>query len=156
MKTSFASFTSLFIILAITGTKAVSQTDTGANKSFEPYKLVGDWDFINSNTGRKFGGNIEVSIKSMEANGTMHGLISYDGRQTNDNCGTKPLFTDTPVEAEITKSANDYRIAFQVNCSSGISPRLITWTFTCDDKGDCKQPEVLAWGRGRKLLREVR
>ncbi len=124
--------------------------------SFQPYQLVGDWNFVNSNTGNKYGGNIEVDVKAMDSKGTMHGLISYDGRQTNDKCGTKPLFTDKPVEAEIVKSANDYRIAFQVNCSNGASPRLITWTLTCDDKGDCTEPEVAAWGRGRKLLREVR
>lgn len=156
MKTSFVSCAWLFIVLIITATKAFSQTSDAGTKSFEPYKLVGDWNFVNSNTGTKYGGDIEVVVKAMEPNGTMHGLISYDGRQTNDKCGTKPLFTDKPVEAEITKSANDYRIAFQVNCSSGISPRLVTWTLTCDDKGDCTQPEVQSWGRGRKLLREVR
>lgn len=93
---------------------------------FKPYKLLGDWQFVNTNSGVKFGGGIEVIIESIDQKGVMRGRISYDGRQTNDKCGTKPLFTDTPVEAEINKRESEYNVSFQLNCSAGKSPRVFS------------------------------
>jgi hypothetical protein len=82
----------------------------------------------------------------------MHGRISYDGRQTNDQCSTKPLFIDTPVEAEIIRVGKDYRISFSVNCLKGSSPRVMSWTLICDESGTCSQPIVQPWGKGAITL----
>ena len=127
----------------------------GQAADFRPYKLVGDWQFVSSVTGRHYGGDIEVTITSIDGNGTMRGQISYDGRQTNDQCSTKRLFIDKPAEAEIIKTANDYRVTFQVDCLHGVSPRIISWTLTCKE-GACSMPDVLPWGQGAKVLRESR
>jgi len=148
-----AIFFILFAVMSIVPTFADDASRTP--NDFKPYKLVGNWQFVNSNTGRNYGGDIEVAITSIDGNGTMHGLISYDGRQTNDKCSTKELFADKPVEAEIIKANNDYRVTFQVNCLTGVSPRVISWTLTCAE-AICSMPEVLPWGKGAKVLRETR
>jgi hypothetical protein len=135
-------------ILVTTDAGIVSAEEMPRSESFKPYKLVGDWKFDNSNSGRHYGGDIEVSINSINTKGIMHGLISYDGRQTNDQCGTKKLFADKPVEAEIIKGANEYRVTFQVECLKGESPRIVSWTLVCDSGGVCTRPEVQPWGRG--------
>ena len=124
-------------------------------EDFRPYKLIGDWKFVNSNSGRNYGGDIEVTITSIDGNGIMRGRISYDGRQTNDQCSTKELFSDKPVEAEIIKTNNEYRITFQVNCSTGISPRVVSWTLVCE-QATCSRPDVQPWGKGLMVLRESR
>jgi hypothetical protein len=124
--------------------------------AFMPYKLVGGWQFQNEQTGVRYAGDIEVHVLSIDENGTMRGLISYDGRQSNDKCGTKALFTDVPVPAEIIKGDNEYRITFSTSCQVAPSPRTITWTLVCADDGVCSRPNVLPWGRGRTFLREQR
>ena len=125
-------------------------------EDFKPYKLVGDWKFISSNTGRNYSGDIEVVVNDIDSKGVMHGRMSYDGRQTNDQCSTKALFTDEPVEAEIVKSGKDYRITFSVNCLRGASPRVISWTLECASDGVCSKPDVRPWGKGVTALIEKR
>ena len=149
--TAWAVFVSAVAVFPV-----VAQTAPQATPDFKPYKLVGGWQFTNSNTGAKYGGDIEVAIESVDQKGVMRGRISYDGRQTNDKCGTKPLFTDTPVEAEITKKETDYNVSFQVNCSTGKSPRVFSWKLVCGQDGSCSQPSESAWGKGTTSLKEVR
>ena len=86
----------------------------------------------------------------------MHGRVSYDGRQTNDKCGTKPLFTDAPVEAEMIMKESEYNVSFQVNCSTGKSPRVFSWKLTCGQDGACSQPSDSPWGKGTISLKEMR
>lgn len=126
------------------------------SEDFKPYKLAGDWKFVNSNTGVKYGGDVEVVINNMDSKGVLHGRISYDGRQTNDKCGTKALFTDKPVEAEIIKTNEGYRVTYEVPCSIGVSPRVFSRSLACTDHGICSQPEVLPWGKGVLSLTEKR
>ena len=144
-----------FMLLAAMST-AASYADEKIQgvDTFKPYKLVGGWKFVNSSTGRNYGGDIEVEVSRVDEKGIMHGRISYDGRQSNDRCGTKPLFTDTPVEAEIVKLNKEYRITFQANCQVGVSPRTFSWTLLCDDDGVCSFPTALPWGNGVTTLTE--
>ena len=146
------------LVLLATISAAISSADEKIQgpENFKPYKLVGGWKFVNSNTGANYGGDIELRINSVDDKGIMHGLISYDGRQTNDKCGTKPLFKDTPVEAEIIKSNKEYRITFQVPCPIGTSPKTFSLTFLCSDDGSCSYPTVLPWGKGVTTLTEER
>jgi hypothetical protein len=123
---------------------------------FKPYRLVGGWQFQNEQTGVKYSGDIEVHVLSIDDKGGMRGQISYDGRQTNNKCGTKALFTDVPVPAEIIKGDKEYRVTFSTPCQVAPSPRTITWTLVCGDDGLCSRPEVLPWGKGTTFLREQR
>jgi len=120
---------------------------------FRPYKLVGAWNFTNSNTGARYGGDVAVDIKSMESNGSMRGLLSYDGTQTNDRCSTKTLFSNDPVEAEVQKIDGGYRVWFALKCATG--QNQFGWTLACKD-GVCTLPQVLPHGKGETALREVR
>lgn len=87
----------------------VASAQGGANAdSFNPMQLVGEWKFQNRETGVKYGGEIAIDIVRAGSNGAMQGLLSYDGRQTNDNCSTRGLMSDTPVEAEIVKTQLGY------------------------------------------------
>ena len=141
-----------FLLAMLSRMSTFADDKTQAPENFKPYDMVGNWKFVNSNTGANYGGDIEVVINSIDSKGIMHGLISYDGRQTNDQCGTKPLFTDKPVEAELIKSNEDYRVTFQVNCLKGITPRIFSWTLVCSDNGVCSQPIVQPWGKGAIVL----
>lgn len=123
---------------------------------FKPYKLVGDWKFKNKNTGQSFNGDIEIAINSIDSKNIMHGFASYDGRQNNEKCGTKSLFTDKPVEVEIIKTTEGYRIAFENPCSIGISPRMRSFTLMCDISGICINPNVTDSGNGVTTLTEKR
>jgi len=154
MKKGFVHLTFLFV--ATLSTLPTFADDSPQNPDgFKPYKLVGNWQFHSSNSGRDFGGDIEVAIISIDSTGIMHGKISYDGRQTNDQCSTKELFNDKPAEVEIIKTNNDYRITFQVNCKTGVTPRVISWTLRCEE-ATCSRPEVQAWGKGVTVLTEKR
>ncbi|MCV2357625.1 hypothetical protein LNV08_01400 [Paucibacter sp. TC2R-5] len=124
-------------------------------ENFKPYELVGDWIFLNSSSGTKYGGDVAVKIDKLDKLGTMRGMISYDGRQLNDACGTRGVLSDEPVAAEIIKSRDEYRISFMTKCLRGQSPRLFSWTLVCDT-ASCTQPTVLPHGRGVLTLTEKR
>jgi hypothetical protein len=146
-------------VVAILLTAAVPLSALGGegnpDQGFKPFKLTGNWKFVNSNTGVNYGGDIEVAIESVDPTGIMHGHISYDGRQTDDQCGTKPLFVDTPVEAEVMKRGNEYRVSYSVKCLKGESPRRRSLTVVCGEDGVCSSPKpfVLAWGTGMTVLK---
>lgn len=144
---------SLAIFLAPTARSA--DESTSKIDAFAPYELVGDWHFTNSTSGRKYGGDVKVTIDSIDGAGVMRGKVSYDGRQTNDMCSTRGVFSDDPVPAEIIKADDSYRISFMVNCVKGQSPRLRSWTLVCEN-GICSRPEVLPHGSGRLALKEKR
>lgn len=124
-------------------------------ESFSPYELAGDWQFVNSNSGTKYGGDIKVKVNGIDKSGSMRGMISYDGRQLNDSCGTRGVFSDEPVEAEVIKLKDEYRVTFMAKCSRGQSPRLFSWTLACSG-AVCSQPTVLPHGRGVLTLTEKR
>lgn len=124
-------------------------------ESFVPYELVGEWQFVNSNSGAKYGGDIKVKVNSLEKPGSMRAVISYDGRQLNDICGTRGIFSDEPVEAEVVKLQDEYRISFMAKCMRGQSPRLFSWTLVCTGTV-CSQPTVLPHGKGVLTLTEKR
>lgn len=128
--------------------------DAGKAADFKPFQLVGEWKFVNLNTGVNYGGAIEIDVNGIDGKGIMKGKISYDGRQTNDKCSTKTLFSDQPVEAEIIKANADYRVTFQVPCATGASPRIFSWTLVCDANGLCSQPTVLPHGKGATFVKE--
>lgn len=86
----------------------------------------------------------------------MQGRISYDGRQLNDVCSTVGLLTDKPVETEVIKSGNAYKVAFSVNCARGASPRVFVWALECAADGVCTQPNDSARGKGATTLTEKR
>lgn len=124
-------------------------------EAFQPFRLVGEWHFTNSQTGRRFGGPVLVTVDSLEAGGAMRGTVSYDGRQTNDACSTRGLFKDEPVPAEITRTADGYLLSYSIPCARGASPRLRQVQLACGN-GLCTRPEVQAWGRGELVLKEER
>jgi hypothetical protein len=115
---------------------------------FKPVKLVGEWKFQNRETGVKYGGEIAIDILRTGGNGAMQGLLSYDGRQTNDKCSTRGLLSDTPVEAEVVKTQLGYQVTFRLNCASGESPRQFTWNLSCGSDGVCSEPTTRPWGVG--------
>lgn len=146
--------------LALFGFFLWSVTTSAADPSpkaegFVPYELVGGWQFVNSNSGAKFGGEIKVKVNSLEKSGSMRAVVSYDGRQLNDSCGTRGIFSDEPVEAEVVKLQDEYRISFMAKCLRGQSPRLFSWTLVCTD-AVCSQPTVLPHGKGVLTLTEKR
>ena len=146
----FAARIGFGVAWILVASACLAQDATPPNEVFKPFKLVGAWKFLNANTGASYGGDVEVAIDSIDGKGVMHGLTSYDGRQTNDKCSTKILFTDKPVEAEISKTDNGYRITFEVGCSTG--KRILSWTLVCTEGRVCSQPTVLPWGKGMLIL----
>jgi len=142
------TLTSVFAAL-ITYAPFVASAQAGAQPDgFKPVKLVGEWKFQNRETGVKYGGEIAIDILRAGGNGPMQGLLSYDGRQTNDKCSTRGLLSDTPVEAEIVKTQLGYQISFRLNCASGESPRQFTWNLSCGNDGVCSEPTSRPWGAG--------
>ena len=141
--------------LLLFAASAVADDPPANSENFSPYELVGDWQFMNSNSGTKYGGDIKVRVNRLDKPGTMRGTISYDGRQLNDVCGTRGVFSDEPVEAEIIKSNDEYRISFMAKCLRGQSPRLFSWTLVCES-ATCSQPTVAPNGRGVLTLTEKR
>lgn len=139
-----------FILLAAS---SVAEEEPNKPEGFSPYELVGGWQFVNSSSGNKYGGDIRVKVNSMDKPGVMRGMISYDGRQLNDVCGTRGVFSDEPVEAEVIKSKGEYSISFRAKCLWGESPRLFSWTLVCEG-ATCSQPTVLPHGRGALTLTE--
>ena len=134
---------------------AFGNEGAGPTVPFKPYELVGDWNFVNSNTGVQFKGDVKVMLTSIDASGVMRGKVSYDGRQTNNACSTQGVFSDTPIDIEATKTSNEYRLVFSIKCVSGESPRRRDWTLVCENDV-CVRPEVLPHGQGRLALREKR
>jgi hypothetical protein len=127
---------------------------TPASAAFKPFGLVGEWTFVSAESGRRYGGEIKVEVKTIDSVGVMRGSVSYDGRQTNDNCSTRGMFSDEPVDAEITKTNGGYQVSFTVKCSKGESPRLRRWGLTCEN-AVCTQPEILPHGKGAVTLKVV-
>lgn len=132
-----------------------AQAAEATPEAFKPYRMVGAWTFRNHNTAQQFGGAIEVSVVSRDADRTLRGLLSWDGRQTNDRCGTRTSAGDKPVEAELMRTENSYQISFRVNCAKGENPRQFNWVLTCDGKGECSERTAQPWGEGSRFLREV-
>ena len=124
-----------------------------ASDDVKPFQLVGEWTFTNSSTGQRFGG--AVLVKALRAEGgSFRGTVSYDGRQTNDGCSTRGFFSDEPVEAEIVKSQDSYRVFATLNCLRGETPRKHSFTFVCRE-GVCSQPLANSTGTGAIELRET-
>ena len=142
------------IIILMTGlcSASYSAEPSAQTEPFTPYRLVGGWSFVNSNTGTKYGGDAKVNIDSIGTSGLMHATVSYDGRQTNDICTTRGVFSDKPVEAEVEKTSQGYIVSFNIGCVKGQSPRLRSWTLTCND-GLCTEPEIEPWGKGMLTLK---
>ena len=127
-----------------------------AKEEFRPFKLEGDWKFTNTNTGSSFGGDVQVDVERVDEKGVMWGKASYDGRQTNDKCGTRALFKDEPAEAEIVKVTNGYRVTYEAKCSVGRSPRTVSLTLACSADGICIRNDELPHGKGVLRLQEKR
>jgi len=135
-------------------TSATAADSITPNDAFKPYKLVGGWDFTSASSGRKYSGDVWIEVNALAANGIMQGKVSFDGRQTNDNCSTRGVFNDDPVEAEIRKTSVGYDVSFMLKCLKGESPRSRQWTLTCE--GDtCTRPEVLPNGKGMLTVKKV-
>lgn len=135
-------------------TSAIAADPTAANDAFKPFKLVGGWDFTSINSGRKYSGDVRIEVNTFAANGVMQGKVSFDGRQTNDNCSTRGVFNDDPVEADIRKTSVGYDVSFMLKCLKGESPRARQWTLACE--GDtCTRPEVLPNGKGMLTVKQV-
>ena len=144
----------LFVATAMFQPGAANEA-TVKPETFKPFELTGDWYFTNNNSGVRYGGDVKVSIVSIDATGVMRGKVSYDGRQTNDVCSTRGLFSDDPVDAEVIRGANEYKISFNIKCAKGNSPRLRSWTLTCENNV-CTRPEVASHGKGLLTLNEKR
>ena len=129
---------------------------TAFAQDFKPYKLTGSWSFQNARTGQGYGGAVEVSADSIDDKGIVKGMISYDGRQLNDRCTTKPAFTDKPVPVEITKLPTGMRLDFQLECAIGPSPKLFSQNYTCSAQGVCTSPMGNSNGSGAVTLTEKR
>lgn len=132
---------------------ASAQEQKGSPDQFKPFKMSGEWTFVGSNSGRKYGGNASLDVKEIDGSGKMRGMVSFDGRQTNDNCSTRGVFSDEPVQAEVLKTPSGYLVSFMLNCLKGESPRSRTWELTCAS-GVCTRPEVLPHGNGVLTLKE--
>ena len=154
MRHTSLAIAALLFALTCTGV-AVADEKAEQAVPFKPFELVGNWQFTNTDTGVRYDGDIKVAVGSIDTNGAMRGRISYDGRQSNDNCTTKQLFDDTPVDVEVVKANNDYLINFQLKCSRGESPRLFSWTLVCEN-AVCIQRTVRPHGKGAITLKENR
>ena len=153
MQTYFSRFLAILMLLPLAVSVGAQESPAKA-ESFIPYELVGGWQFVN-NGGTKYSGDIKVKINSVDTTGAMRGMISYDGRQTNDVCGTRGVFSDEPVEAEIIKTKDEYKISFMTKCLRGVSPRLASWTLTCEG-ATCTQQDASTRVTGGKTLVEKR
>ena len=148
----------LFTRLLCPGLLLLTCTVVSAQESaatFKPYALNGRWQFTNSQTRVTYGGDIKVQTKSINSTGVMRGVISYDGRQTNDNCSTRGVFSDTAVDADLTKTEKGYKISFKLSCVGGESPRAYDWTLLCKANASL-QTTALAHGNSEISLTEQR
>ncbi len=136
---------SCFLCIVIS-TPTLAQDAASKPERFTPFELVGEWQFTNSG-GVRYGGDVKVAVTSIDGNSLMRGLVSYDGRQTNEKCGTRQLSGDEPVDAEVMKSGGQYRISFKMKCLRGESPRRFDWTLVCDG-ATCVQPTLAPNGKG--------
>lgn len=142
------------ILLVLICAPARAQDANLKPEQFMPFELVGVWHFTNSH-GVKYGGDVRVKVASMNDTSVMRGVVSYDGRETNDKCGTRGIATDEPVSAEIRKSNDQYRISFNLKCLSGASPRPFNWILVCEG-ATCSQSTVAPNGAGAITLTEKR
>jgi hypothetical protein len=77
--------------LILSAASALADDPSADSENFSPYELVGDWQFVNSNSGKKYGGDIKVNVDRLDKPGAMRGTISYDCRQLNDVCELAPF-----------------------------------------------------------------
>ena len=129
-----------------------AQGQQPSSEVFRPFQMTGEWNFINDESGRKYSGDVILDVQAVDGAGKMRGTVSFDGRQTNDNCSTRGIFSDVPVAADISKITSGYNVTFALKCSKGDSPRTRVWELTCE-KGVCTHPEVLPHGKGVLTLK---
>ena len=154
MKNGFLFLLALHFFLSPVQVAYASEV-VGQSVAFKPYELVGDWNFVNSSTGTQFKGDVKITLTNVDSASVMRGKLSYDGRQTNDVCSTRGVFSDTPIDIEVTKTSNEYLMSFIIKCAAGESPRRRDWKLVCENDV-CIRPEVLPHGQGRLSLREKR
>lgn len=147
-------FISAFTAALFCSPCVVSAQASAPLESFKAVKLIGEWQFQNRETGVKYGGEITIEILRAASTGAMQGLVSYDGRQTNDKCSTRGLLSDTPAEAEVVNTQSGYQVAFRLKCASGESPRQFKWNLSCGSDGVCSEPTTRPWGTGIIYVRE--
>lgn len=147
-------FISAYIAALLCSPAVASAQASSQSEGFKPVKLVGEWQFQNRETGVKYGGEIAIDILRAGSTGAMQGLVSYDGRQTNDKCSTRGLLSDNPAEAEVVKTQLGYQVAFRLKCASGESPRQFKWNLSCGSDGVCSEPTTRPWGTGIISVRE--
>ena len=138
----------------MTGSVA-AQTSPSSSAEFAPFKLIGGWVFTSHNTNRRFQGDIEVDVQTIDAAGVMHGRISYDGRQMNDLCRAQGVSGDDRGDVKITRTADGLQLQFLLKCVSGESPRPRDETYSCSGT-TCTRPIILGHGRGASTLEIVR
>lgn len=141
------------ILFVLISTPACAEDTSLKPEQFKPYELIGYWQFTNSG-GVKYGGDIKVKIASVDSASVMRGVVSYDGRQTNDKCGTRGISNDEPVDAEIRRVNGQYQVSFTLKCLRGESPRPFNWTLVCEGT-TCSQPTVAPNGTGAVTLTEM-
>lgn len=118
---------------------------------------VGRWDFKNSQTGMKFGGDMKIVLKEKLPTPeqdilTYKGKISFDGRETNDKCGTVGSFGgDTPVDVLWEQKGDDVILSYRVPCAVK-DPVTVTKRFKYSD-GSITYEYARAWGTGLEKLR---
>lgn len=120
----------LLLLTLFLGFLSTTYAQEPVMKSAPPDKIVlkGEWSFTNSSTGRHYGGDVEIRLGAADESGVYHGKISYDGRQTSQQCSTRSGFSPhKPVDARAVRVGDNYRVSFIVNCAIGPSPRSFDW-----------------------------
>lgn len=120
---------------------------------------VGRWDFKNSQSGQTFGGDMKIVLQEKQVSSepdvdVFKGKLSFDGRETNDKCGTVSTFgKDTPVDVLWEQKGDDVVLSYKVPCPTQ-DPRVVTKRFTARSDGIVREYS-LQWGKGlEKLLKQ--
>lgn len=138
--------------LLASGAAAAQDMKAGA---FQPITLAGDWKLQDAQRGARLGGDIRIELLRKEGD-TIHGTVSYDGRQSLYKCGTRGFASDTPVPAEIWKDEAGYTVSFQLRCAVGVSQRKVLLQLACGSDGACTQTAPFPWGTQVITVREAK
>jgi hypothetical protein len=141
----------LFALLASSIVLAQDKTTTADTVTY-----AGRWDFTNTQNGKTFGGEMKVALlerlSSSESDvEAFKGKLSFDGRQTNDKCGTFSGFgSDKPVDLLWEQKSDDVVLTYKLPCPIK-DPVTQTRRFKLQGKSLVRE-YALPWGKGVEQL----
>jgi hypothetical protein len=112
----------MLLIFELTISVSAQQQENELGEFQLPAIFSGEWTFKNHNTGQLFGGKMKavLSEKMPESEPGViayKGFYSYDGRQTNEKCGTYGVFgSDTPVPLIWSQKSPEVVLTYELDC----------------------------------------